>query len=506
MRGDHLFAIDVASEIRSLCEAQLRGSWQMPAEIVRFAIQGGAEEVVASVGWRDVVLSWSGDPVELTTLEKLANALDSRSTPVSRQRAVAELESEGAEVLLWAGGVAGSRLRIESRGGGGRARFECRSGRAPRFETAGFIGSPCETVVRWRCPRFDRRRARQWLRMACRFAAARVVVDGHSVSRGFVGGLYRLRLTEPLPMELGLTRQGEEPVLWLMRNGVVAARAVLPGYPPFEAAVELGGVVSGGASSSDLRRAVTPYLSDLSDKAVWMMIQVVDRPDRLSGSVGQRLLDLLLRAARHGLREHEIRNLPMIPTCGGLKLVSIARVEALARRRGGRLFAIEPGVTVEGLLADPGSTVVASTGVRNLLSELTGIRFQPPPRRQAGPLRRFAERTRRRARWLAERSRGTIGGRALPLQALSRDERRLLGSLRAVLAPRSVDLGEGSGLRRTATGFVLPRSDPAVEAAVRVGAEDPSWLYPLVLSLRLGEPPPGSLRNRWTGLVWRSPG
>jgi hypothetical protein len=253
-----------------------------------------------------------------------------------------------------------------------------------------------------------------------------------------------------------------------------------------------------------LRRAVTPYLEELSDKAVWMMIRVLDRPDRMSGPVGQRLLDLLLRAARSGLREREIRGLPMIPTCGGSELVSLAHLETLARHHEGRLFAIEPDTPADDLLVDPRATVVASSGVRHLLSELTGLRFRPPPRRKASAARRLFESAARRVRWLVERFRGALGGRALPAEELSRGERRLLGSLRAVLAPRTVDLGSGRGLRRTGAGFVLPRSDPAVRAAVEVSGDDPSWLYPLVLSLRLGEPPPSSLRNRWTSLISRS--
>ena len=33
-------------------------------------------------------------------------------------------------------------------------------------------------------------------------------------------------------------------MLWLLQDGVVSARAGIPGYPPFEATVELGGVAA----------------------------------------------------------------------------------------------------------------------------------------------------------------------------------------------------------------------------------------------------------------------
>jgi hypothetical protein len=58
-------------------------------------------------------------------------------------------------------------------------------------------------------------------------------------------------------------------------------------------------------------------------------------------------------------------------------------------------------------------------------------------------------------------------------------------------------------LCRTASGFVLPRKDPAVVAAGRLAIDEPGWLYPLVLALQLGEPRSGTLRNRWKSLVDR---
>ncbi len=275
--------------------------------------------------------------------------------------------------------------------------------------------------MRWKCPRLDRRRAELWLHMACRFSRVEITVNGRPAPRGFSGGLYRTRLEEPVPCTIGLTGRGEEPVLWLLRDGIVAARAVLPGYPPFEAAVELGSVVPGPAASSDLRRAVVPFVAELCERAVGMMIEVAGRPGGLSGPSGQRLVLLLLRAARRDLRAQEIRSLPLLATLsGGANLLSLSRLEEMAAQGGRRLFAIEPGAGGDGLLADGAATIVASPEVRSLLSELTGLRCHRPPRQLVGWRRRLADGVRTRGRWAAERFRGALAPRAVPEAALTR--------------------------------------------------------------------------------------
>ncbi len=498
MISSQFFAIDVTSEIRSLCDAQLRGTWQMPAELVRCAVRTGAVRISIARRWGGFTVSWKGGPLPPSTLPALAVALDDTAESRVRQRAIAELESSGMEALLWAGGVAGARLEIESVENGRRVGLSRRAGRAPRLRRAAQPALPDEVVVRWGCSKLDRRRAELWLHMACRFSGAEITVNGRPVPRGFSEGLYRTRIEEPVRCTIGLTGRGEEPVLWLLREGIVAARAVLPGYPSFEAAVELGSVVSGPAASSDLRRAVVPFVRELCERAVGMMIEVAGRPGGLSGAHGQRLVALLLRAARLDLRAREIRSLPLLATLsGGGEPFSLARLEKMAARGGGRLFVVEPGDGGDGLMADVAATVVASPEVRSLLTELTGIRFHQPPRQRLGWRRRLADVARAGGRRAVARCRGILAPRVVPEAALSGGERRLLALLRAALAPRTVELGGGGGLRRTSSGLVLPRRDPAVIAAVALVGEDPTWMYPLVLALQLGLPAFGSLQKDW---------
>jgi len=500
--SSQFFAIDVASEIRSLCDSQLRGTWQMPVELVRCAVRSGAAKVSIANRRRGFAVSWKGGSLRLTTLSDLAVALDDSIEPGARQQAIADLESSGDEALLWAGGLPGAYLEIENVAIGRRIRFSRRPGRPPRLYRAAQTAAPDEVIVRWWCPRLDRRRAEMWLHMACRFSSVEITVNGRPAPRGFSGGLYRTRIEEPVPCTIGLTGHGEEPVLWLMRDGIVAARAVLPGFPPFEAAVELGSVVLGPAASSDLRRAVVPFVAELCERAVGMMIEVAGRPGGLSGPSGQRLVALLLRSARRDLRAPEILSLPLLATLSGdRKLLSLSRLEEMAAQGENRLFAVDPGDGGDGLLADGAATIVASPEVRSLLSELTGIRCHQPPRQRVGGWRRLAYGVRARGRWAAERCRGTLGPRAVPVAKLTQGERRLLALLRAALSPRTVELGAGGSLRRTSSGVVLPRFDPSVVAAVARVGEDPAWLYPLVLSLRLGQPAFGSLQKAWRSAV-----
>ena len=177
MNRNRLLAIDVASEIRSLCDAQLRGTWQMPAELVRFAIRCGARKIVVQSSRRRFFISWVGAPIDKKTLDRMAVALNGSASVEVRQRSIADLEAEGAEALLWAGGVAGARLRIESVAGSRRVNCDFRDGRTPRMTVSEEMSPLTRVTIRWGCSKLDRRRAVLWLRMACRFTDAEVSVD-----------------------------------------------------------------------------------------------------------------------------------------------------------------------------------------------------------------------------------------------------------------------------------------------------------------------------------------
>lgn len=499
MNAPDLFAIDVASELRALAGAQLGGTWQLPAELVRFALRCGARELAVWRRRRCFVIGWRGAALENGVLNDLAAALDGRLDASARQRAIAGLEAAGAGPLLAGGALPGARLRVDS----STLRFERKRGGRPRLRELTAPEPAPRQEIQWSCAGLDVARAASWLATACRFADAEVSLDGRPLARGFVSGMYHVVLAEPLPCRIGLTREGESPVLWLLRDGIVSAKAGLPGYPPFEAAVELAGVVPEAASSADLRRAVQPYVSRLVDRAVWMMVRLHARFETVQPAVRRRLELLLLRAATRGLREQEIMNLPLFEALAAEDgRLSLSQIAALGRRHGGRLYAIGPDGTPAGILADPAMTLVISAEARPLASELSGVRLEPPPRRHNGRAGRLLETLGDlHRRWVA-RARGMRGGRPLADHELIETERRLLDLVRTAVAPRTVSMGAGGGeARRTATGWIIPRRNPVLAAAARATAEHPAWLYPLLLALDLGEPPPSSLRESWQRLA-----
>jgi hypothetical protein len=494
-----LLTIDVSSELATICEAQLKGTWQIPAEIVRLALRLGAEKVSVGRRGRGLHVSWNGPIIGGGVLADLCTALDADLGAEERQRAIAAIENARMERLLWAAGLRRARLRVVVSNGRSLWTFEqgLRGGGRMGRADAG-SGARSGVSIQWRCRGLDRRRASRWLAIAARFAAARIVVDGVRTPTGFPGGLFNLRLEKPLPCLVGLTRSGDRPALWLLQDGVVSTRATVAGYPPFEAAVELGAIVEPGATAADMRRAVTPFLGELVDRAVWMMEKVSDRLPGMANEVRARISLLLLYAARKGLRAREISRIPVVMNAIGNRCLSVAEIGALAGRRGGRLAAMDPGEIPDPDLAEPESTLVASSEARNLLAELANVRFRAPYRRARSLPTRIRDQVRNAAdhgrRWI----RGLWARPAVPADDLRPEEKVVLTALGAALSPLEVTICKGrGGVGRTARRVVVPRFHPALQFAAELVPADDAWLYPLLLALDTGLPPPQDLRCRW---------
>ena len=497
--SDQLLSIDVSSELATLCEAQLRGTWQVPAELVRLALRIGAAEVHVQIRRRRFEISWEGPTIDEEVFTDLRSTLDIDFAPEGRQRAIAALERSGMEALLWSAGLRGARLQIACSDGGRRWYFEDRGRRRLHRNRESGSVAPSSVVILWRCSGLDHRRASRWLTIASRFVPARILVDGTVLPRGFVGGLYHLQLEEPVPCKLGLTRIGDAPVLWLLRDGMVSARASVPGYPPFEAAVELSGLVAPVASAADMRRAATPFLGELVDRAVWMMVQVSDQMSDMTEGDRERLCVLLLRAAEKGIRAGEICRLPLLEIASDDDIrLSVEVIRQLAGQRGGVLAAIEGSERAKEDLVEPQSTLLASSEVRHLLAELTAVRFQSPSRRRRKLHRRVTDRIRATAAHLLRRVRGVFARQEVPPDDLQPRESDLLEAVRSAMSPLSVSLCEGRGSAGwTAKGVVVPRCNPAMKAGADLVLADDTWLYPLLLALDMGQDPPEDLRSRW---------
>jgi hypothetical protein len=442
-------------------------------------------------------MSWNGPLIDGGVIADLRTALDVKSSPEDRQRAIAAIESSEMEALLWASGLRGARIRIMIAGRREQLWFEHRRRRS-RLTKGDRAERPNTVEIEWRCQGLDRRRAMKWLAIAARFAPARVLVDGNPGPRHFAGGLFHARVEDPVPCRMGLTRTGEDPVLWLLNDGVVSARATIPGYPPFEAAVELKDLVAPGASAADMRRAVTPYLEELVDRAVWMMVEVSNRLSEMVVVDADRICLMLLRAARKGLRAHEICRLDLVNAADGRRRLSVEEIRELAGRSGGVLSAIDHGEHAGEGLVDPESTLLASSEIRDLLMELTGVRFQSPSVREGGLPSRVVDGFRTVSGRLLRRLRGLFTGREVPLGELQPQEISTLTAMRTVMSPSGVHLCEGRGSPgRTARGVVVPRSGSVMTAGADLVASEPVWLYPLLLALDTGTELPDDLRESW---------
>lgn len=495
MTSGSLFAIDLAAEVATLCESQLQGSWQVPAELVRLASARGASRVEIRRVRGGLELACDAVAASRDELAAVTAALDGGLPPGPRQQAIADLEAGGAIALLWAVGTAGAafelRCRTRSEGWG----MEARKGKVRVMEADHDLRGAPGSRMRWRGGRRTAGRAVGWLETALRFLPIPATLDGRPMARGFPDALYRMRVAEPLPAELEVTASGDMPALWLLQHGVLSARAVVPGSVAFSAAVEMSGVARAGDSPAALRSAVNPYLPALVDRAVTMLLQLAGRLPDVGEPVRRRVAELLLRAAELGLQRRAVLDLPMVPlrAAGRRRLVSPAELAGLAAGRGDVLPAADPGARAAATCRGP--IVEAGADERRLLAGLLGLGFEQTRagRDHRHLVRRLVEASRRGL----SRAHGLIRGRAVAHLELDAVERQLVEA-----AERSglvLALARDAGrLRRRGRRLVLGREAAVTSDAARAVAADDAWLYPALLAA--GADPdeiPEAVRARW---------
>ncbi len=494
MRADDLLAIDVAAEVATLCSAQLQGSWQVPAELVRLANARGVARVAIEKVWGGFCFRCDGVLADDEELSDLARVFDREAPRMRRQAAIARVEDAGLSALLWATGFPGARLELVVRTAGGSSRMEARGGRVGLGNDELETGPPSTTLT-WRCRGLESRRASAWLRTALRFFPIPVEICGRPVERGFPEGLYRMRITDPLPGELAVTATGDVPTLWLLEHGVLTARAVVPGFPAFSAAVEMSREAPAGSSADELRAAANPHLDRLIDEAVRMLLLLVDRLPSVDEAVRSRVTTLLLRSATLGLRREQVLASPVVPVREGARrwMESPSALLTWAGHQGGVVVAVEPGSGDDGDLEE--LLIEASTEERSLLNELLGIRIESPDggRRRLQLGAAVVDVLGRG--WHA--ARGLWGPRAVNPRQLTEGERRLVDA--AAAAGVELALGDGAGMvRRRRSRCIAGRDRPEVRAAAAVLASGDEWLYPALLAVVGNDLDiPREVRDRW---------
>jgi hypothetical protein len=505
-----LLTIDVESELRKLTQAQLQGPWQLPSELVRRALRGGARRVELELGRSGLSVRSFGDSVTFETMRELAALLDPKRSPQRRHRALSALERAGALSLLGLVGLEPSSVRIVSPNAN------------PEGETMGLSWDrdgaislqrfrppyPEHVEVLVRGTKLDRPRAREWLTGVARFAPADILIDGRPLARGANHGFGDVFSLAPLRAQvqgtLALPREGELARLYLLQDGLVTTHMSLTDAPCFEAAIETRGLAEPGASAARLRDVITPMIPTIVSAAIEHMIALAAE-GRLEERA--RLTQLLLHSARRD-REHA-RTIARLPLFRGL--------ERDGRERWCDLLSLRQSVQEEGgerLLdalfpdQDPteftpeGRVYVLDESERALLGELLELGFRQPRRRvesRRGLIRLLREGPRLRGREFLAGLRPH--GRPLPDTELEPDERHLLTTLRAQLGGSEILMCTGSGPVRRLRGpdkLLLPRECDRVRAAVRAVGHDAAWVYPALLALLDGNEFPERARRRWS--------
>lgn len=480
--------IDVDAQLRTLTESVLQGPWQVPAEVVRWAVHQGAERVELVVPRRGLRLVCPGVRLDRRLLEALAAAVDGGRPELERHRSIGAVESEEALPLLWLAARCDLELEAPCDDGRGR-RLEVRAGETPRL----LVTSPdLVPRVTARRTRLEPRRAGPWLRSVARFSRVPVELDGRQLGGRFPSGLYTLPLAGGLEGEVCVAALGEVPELWLLRHGLVAARASVPGYPPFQAAIEMAGWVAPPASAAALREAVTPALPKVIDAAAELLVRLGERAGELEEPTRRRVTRLLLEAGSLGLRRAEAESVRILRTAAG-RLLSVAEVRELARQGRARLA----GDRDEASIPD-GALVVDPSERAALLRLVPGLAEAGPgtalPQRRATPAWRRAPRAAAEALRRAWRP-------PLDEQRLESAERRFVEAVAAAWQDGpEVRFRAGPGPVPAVASrgrVVLPRESTVVREAVRRVAADPAWLYPALLALLEEARPPEALRASW---------
>jgi hypothetical protein len=516
-----LLTIDVESELRKLTQAQLQGSWQLPAELVRSAIRQGGRTIEVELGRVQLHVRSLGGGIPHEILREIAALLDPRREPERRHRALTKLEREGALSLLGLVGLDPTGLRIVSAAlRPGEPGWGLEWKRGGTVELQRFEPAPSHTEVVVRGPKLDRARARAWLAESARFASVlapvEISVDGKALQQGFTDAIAQARIVEPLPGMFALPRTGEVARVLLLQDGIVTAHVSLTDAPCFELALETRGMVEPGASAARLRELITPSLDRLVEVAVDHMIELGREGASLTTSDRSRLSQQLLQAARR--RREQAKTIARLPLFRGL--------ERDGRERWYDLLALRQSVHEEGgerlltalfpdqELADfapEGRVYLLDEAERALLGELLELGFRQP-RRRVGGNRGLGELLRQGVGVRIRDLLGVLrpGGRPIPDHELDHDERHLLVQLRAQLEHCEVAMCTGEGpVRRRGAGadkLLLPRGSASVRAAVRTVAHDPGWVYPALLALLDGRDFPDRARRRWRLDSWKVAG
>ncbi len=473
-------SVDPDAAFDAVAHDQLGGPYQVPAELVRMVIAFGASRVDVRCRRGRVVVEGRGAVVPVAAFEALRGACG-QGGGVARVQALAALEDIGVSALGWAVGLNSRHLMIRTSVGGRLTTVTVRRSQPLDFSCSDG-GAEDGFFIDMSRPDIKAQQAVSWLEIACRFSAVPVFVNGRDCRRELTSGCFRARIASPLPATVALGVELNDPRVWLLRNGVVASRIGIPGWPPFEAAVELEGLLAGATSAAQHRHAVTPHLQSLISRVVDLTLSTVPRMPQLSFKQRQRITRFLLHAAEKGLRPEKIRQAPFfeVVDADGVRWVSL---EALEQWRGEL-----PGVVSDPALVGDfaGPCFCLSHGEREKVAGLIG-RSLP-----GAIIRRptVGSSIKRSVGIALEFTRKILGPRPLRETRLAEGERELIRALKGALraGARPIEIGICAGRhapRRWAEKLLLARDHPDTRRAIQAVSADPARVYVVAVAFKL---------------------
>jgi hypothetical protein len=504
LRG--LLTIDVAAELRKICQAQLQGPWQLPAELVRRALQAGASTVSVDFSRGQAVVSDDGPGLDPALLQWAAILIDRQRPDEERHRALITLERAGELSLLGLAGLDLLReLSIDTITGPHHHTLAFRAGDSADVGV-GRASRARGTRISVRAAALDRRLAARWLADVARFAPGPLLIDAVAVTDGFHEALVQAPLPAPLRGRIALQPEGDTAHAYLLAHGLITAHLSIPDAPPFEAVIELS-PPHGELTPARLRDAIAPHLPVLVDQAAGLIAASAAQAAAWPEPARARLAHLTLQAARRNLRPQEIERAAVFRTFDGRQsaLVDLATLRRAATADGsGRrtLLALAPSEPSEDYAVGVEPVLQADDAERSLLAEVLSVGFRTPSRQESAySLAAFARRLLREARRLLleglSLATHPLRKPALPDLALSVTERAFLIALRERVRAHPgrevhevvICAGDGrlQGPRGRPPVLRLPRENPTVRACIRAFQADPRWLRMIHLAL-LGRP------------------
>ncbi|MEM6291158.1 MAG: hypothetical protein AAGA54_07825 [Myxococcota bacterium] len=509
-----LLTIDVGSELRKLSQAQLQGPWQIPAEIARRALRGGASRVRIETSRHAITITDEGTPIARRVLKATAALMQPGQTNETRHAALTALEQAGGLALLAVAGLQRKQLRIEVHCEEGVFLLEAND-KGARLSKQAPSGARRNTV-RVSSPEFDRKQIRDWLSSVGRFSGGRIVVDGAPLDSGWKEMLLHGPLVAPAPSgRVGLPREGETAHVWLLEHGVITGHLTAPDSPCFEAAIELGSDAT-DLSAARLRDEASPHISHIVAGAVRLACEVGVRGIRVAEPQRARLARLLLAAARRRIEVEQVAQVRMfrVIQSGETGLASLVQLRSACQSGGAAptLLALYPSQNPADFAAGEKLILIADATERSGLAEVLNLRFRPPNPKESGRsmggiVRGWVDEAGRTARHVVARMRHPMGAKRVDPSAYTAAEQAFVDATRPHLnggrdTPSDLALCAGAGPIRTsgraADLLLLPRKNPTVAAAVAAVATDPAWSYPALLALLGGRALPTSAsRTTW---------